>query len=164
LINMEMIYKYKALLVIALILVAGFFFLFFRFFQNDVMVLTGFSAAYTKFDQAISDFSTPVFTPNLSGAPATDDLERKADAALAELNTQASARISSLTKNDAELMGIMLQISDLSVKELDALKAYKKAAAGKNAGLDPLAKTFGDLTNQRKTAYVRFQELLGSKD
>jgi hypothetical protein len=162
--EMEMIKKYKALLVIALIMAAGIFFFFYHFGHNDAKAIGDFSVAYEKFDKAISDFSSPVIASNLESAPATDDLERKADEALVELNTKASARISSLTKNDAELMNVTLEIADLSKKELDTLKAYKSALADKNVDLNKLAKEFGDLTNKRQTAYALFRELAGLKD
>ena len=154
----------RPLLVIALIGIAGIFFLFFRFYQNDVKALEDFTAAYDKFDQAISDFSGPVLASNLEGAPAVDDLERKADEALVDLKTKAAARISSLIKNDAELMSITLEIANLSSKELDNLKAYRRAVAGKNTDLDRLAKEFEDWTNKRRNAYVQFQELGGLKE
>jgi hypothetical protein len=160
---MEIIKKYKGLLILALVALAGLFF-FYRLHRHDVKSLVNFSVAYKNFDKAISDFSIPVFAPNFEGAPATDDLERKADEALVELNTKASARLSSLIKNDAELMSTTLEIADLSGKELDALKAYKRAVADKNVNLDRLAKEFGDLTNKRQSAYARFQELAGLKD
>lgn len=126
----------------------------------------------------------------------TNDLESKAGDALIELNIKASARLSSLIKNDAELMSKALEIADLSGKELDHLGAYKRAIWDKrdiankllqnivddngrldgfikflrkkdnqakiqsqNADLDRLAKEFGDLTNNRTTAYARFQGL-----
>ena len=138
--------------------------MFFRFYENDVRALTDFPAAYEAFDQAISDFSAAVFTYNPGGAPAADGLEKKADAARVDLNTKASVRISSLIKNDAELMQVMHEISDFSGKELDTLKAYKRAAADRNADLGALAKTLADLTSQRQTAYARFRELGGLKE
>ncbi len=58
-------------------------------------------------------------------------------------------------------MSVMLEISDLSGKELAALKAFQTAAAGKDAGADLLAKALDDLTNQRLAAYGRFRELAG---
>jgi hypothetical protein len=138
----------------ALIVGAGIFFFFYRMYQNDVKTLTAFPAAYEKFNQAAADFSGPV----LAGAPAADDLERKADEALAGLNARASTRLSSLIKNDAEVMDTMLKIADLSGKEFDALKTYQKMAAEKG-NLDGLAKEVGDLRSQRQTAYARFREL-----
>jgi hypothetical protein len=106
--------KYKALLIIALILLAGIFFFFYRLYQNDVKALTNFLAAYQKFDQAVSNYSTAVFASNQDGASAADALEQKTDEALAELNTRASVRISSLIKNDGELMRAALEIEELS--------------------------------------------------
>ena len=164
---MGIIKKYRVLLVITLIVVIGvtaIFFLFNRFYQNDVKALTDFPAAYEKFDQTMADFSAAVFASNLAGAPAVDDLERKADAALVDLDAKASVRISSLIKNDAELMRSMPEIAALSGQELDALKAYKSASTGKNGDLDQLAKALADLRSQRQTAYARFQELAGPID
>jgi len=242
---MEVVKKYKGLLVLALVVIVGAFSFFYRMYHNDVKELTDFLASYKKFDKAISDFSKAVFASDREGAPALDqfdkiygqiaasmqdtrpngdrlalakkaislnnyllddlnktaDLERKAGDALIYLNTKAAARLSSLIKNDAELMSKALEIADLSGKELDNLRAYKRAIGDKrditnkllqniiddngglnrfiklfsqkdnqskiqsqNADLDRLAKEFGNLTNNRTTAYARFQELAGIKD
>jgi hypothetical protein len=146
--------KYIILLGMVLIVGANIFFFFYRMYHNDVKALEAFPAAYEKFDQAAADYFASVF----AGAPAADDLERKAGGALADLNTNASTRLSSLIKNDAELMDTMLKIADLSGKEFDALKTYQKAAAEKG-NLDGLAKELGDLRNKRQAVYARFREL-----
>jgi hypothetical protein len=80
------------------------------------------------------------------------------------LNTKAAVRISSLTINDGDLMQIMLEIANLSGKELDTLNAYQRAVAGKSGNLDQLAKEFADLSNQRQTAYDRYLTLAGLKN
>jgi hypothetical protein len=152
--NMKIIKKYRALLIIALVVVAGIFFFFYRFYHNDVKALADFSVSYEKFDKAISDFSINK----------TDDLESKAGDTLIKLNAKATFRLSSLIKNDAKLMDQALEVADLSGKELESLRAYKRAIQSKNADLDGLAKEYGDLTSNRKTAYARFQELSGLKD
>jgi geranylgeranyl pyrophosphate synthase len=152
--NMEIIKKYRALIIIVLVVAAGIFFFFYRFHHHDTKALTDFVPAYEKFDKAIADFSIGE----------TDDLESKASDALIELNTKASVRLSSLVENDAELMSKELEIADFSGKELDNLRAYKRAIKSKNADLVGLAKEYGDLTSKRKTAYARFQELAGLKD
>jgi len=152
--NMEIIKKYKALLIFALVVIVGVFFFFSRFYHNDTKALTDFVASYEKFDKAISDFSIGE----------TDDLESKAGDALIELNTKAAVRISSLVENDAEIMSKELEIAEFSGKELDNLRASKRAIQSKNADLDGLAKEYGDLNSKRKTAYARFQELAGLKD
>lgn|SRR5574341_176186 len=161
---MEIIKKYKVLFVLALILIAGVFFLFYRMYHDDVKALEGFVASYEIYDKAISDYSLSVFASNFEDAPTTDGLERKADEALVELNSKAHARLSSLIKNDAELMSTILEIADLSGKESDALKTYKRAAADQKVNLESLAKESGDLTNKRQTAYVRFRKLAGLED
>ena len=62
-----------------------------------------------------------------SNAPEPDVLKLKVDEALVELNTKASVRVSSLTKNDGDLMRIMREIADLSAKEFNTLKAVQSA-------------------------------------
>ncbi len=156
---MDMLKKYRALLVIPLILLAGIFFFFYRMGSNDTKVLTEFQAAYGNYDQAISGFSKSIF----AGAPAAGDVEQKAVEAQAELRTKASARISSLTKNDGTLMQVMLEIADLSGKELDAATEYKNAVGDQSADMNQLAGDFAGLTNQRQAAYARFLELAGLK-
>jgi hypothetical protein len=149
-----MIKKYKVSSVFALVIVAGILFIFYRFHRHDTKALKDFVAAYEKFDKAIADFS--------SGE--TDDLESKAGEALVELNIKASVRLSSLVENDTELMSKKLEIADLSGKEMDHLRAYKRAIKSHNPDLDALAKESGDLTSKRKAAFARFQELAGLKD
>lgn len=156
--------KYTAWLILPLIGFVVLVFFFYRMGHNDAKALADFPVAYEKFDQAISDFSKPLLASNLERAPATDNLERKADEALVELKTKASARISSLTKHDGELMSITHEIADLSGKELDTLKAYKRAVADSNAGQDQLAEELADLTSKRQADYARFRELAGLKD
>lgn len=155
--------RYPVLLVTVLVL-AGFFSFFYYFGHNDAKAIADFSGAYENYNKATSDFSTAVFSSNHESTTATDDLEHQADAALIELNTKASTRISSLTKNDADLMNIAHEIADLSGKEGVALKAYKSADPGKGIDLDKLVQEIKDLTDQRQTDYARFQELAGIKD
>ncbi len=158
---MERVKVFRALLVIALIMASGLFFFFYHFGTNDTGVLSDFPVAYHHFDQAISDYSRSVFESNSAGAPVTDDLQRNTGEALAELNAKASARISSLTKHDGELMQAMVEIANLAAKEFNALKAYQKAASSHSAELDTLAKEAAGLTRQRQNAYARFLALHG---
>ena len=159
---MEMIKKHKVLLVIGLVIglllvAAAVIILFFRTYLSDVRALTGFETSYHNYDQAMADFSRPV----LAAEPTAADLENKADETLFELKFTASVKISSLIKNDAELMSTALQIASLSDKELAALKTYKNAAAEKNANLTELAKQFADWSHQRQAAYAHFMDLAG---
>lgn len=146
---MEIIKKYKVLLVLAPVAIVGVFLFFSRMYHNDITALEGFLASYETFDKAISDFSISK----------TDDLESKAGDALIELNAKATFRLSSLIKNDAELMDQALEVADLSGKEIESFRAYKRGIQSKNSGLDELAEEYGDLTSKRKAAYARFQGL-----
>ncbi len=155
-----MLKKYRVLLVIPLILLAGIFFFFYRMGSNDAKVLADFSAAYKNYDQAISALSKSIF----AAAPASDDVEQQANKAQVELKTKASARISSLTKNDGELMRVMLEIADLSRKELDTAVEYKNAVGDQSADINQLASELSDLTSKRQSDYARFLELAGLRD
>ncbi|HEX9018100.1 MAG TPA: hypothetical protein VF806_02875 [Anaerolineaceae bacterium] len=147
--------SYRSCLVIALVVVLGIFAFFYYFGHRDDTALAGFSAAYAVYDRAIA-----AAAPGPGSAPAASN---QADAALADLRAKASARISSLTRNDGELMQLMPEIADLAGKELDALKAYRQALAEKNANTDSLAKAFSDWTVKRQAAYARFQALESPK-
>jgi hypothetical protein len=163
--DIEIMKKYTSLSVISLIVVAGsFIFFFFRMGINDTKALADFPVAYKNYDQAISDFSNTVLASNRENIPTTSNLEHKADETLIVLNTQASARISSLTKNDGNLMKVSLEIADLAGKELDTLKAYQSAVAYKSNDIDALAKEFADLRSQRESVYSHYLELAGLKN
>ncbi len=151
---MEILKKYKLFPIIVLMVLAGVLLFFYRFYHDDVKALEDFSASYEKFDKAISDFFIIK----------TDDLERKAADAFIELDMKAALRLSSLIKNDAELMGQALEVANFSRRELDSLLAYKGAIQSQNADLDGLAKEHGDLSSGRKAAYARFRELARLKD
>jgi hypothetical protein len=158
--SMAIVKKYTWLVIVVLAVLTGIFYFFNRFY-HDVKALTDFSYSYEKFDKAISYFSISVFALNFDSTLVTEDLERKANEALIELNIKASERISSLIKNDAEFMSSELEIADLSGKELTALGIYKRSIFYKrDAEMDNLAKEFRDLKNKRTTAYARFQELV----
>ena len=160
---MAVIQKYRVWLVIACVVTAAIAFFFFQFGHNDAKVLADFPNAYAKFDRAIADYSKTALGSNPEGGSANNDLELNADEALADLNRKASARISSLTRNDGDLMQTMLEIADLSGKELVALKEYKTAVADGSSDLDKAAAAYADLTQKRQTAYLRFRELAGIK-
>jgi hypothetical protein len=161
--NMEIIKKNKWLIFFVLVVLAGIF-AFYHLYHTDIKELADFSASYEKLDRAISDFSGRISGSSFEDRPAVDSYERKADEARVELKVKASARLSSIIKNDAELMSITLNISDLAAKELEALKAYRRAVFDMDINAGRLAEEFADLTNKRQTAYARFRELGGLKD
>jgi hypothetical protein len=152
---------HKLLLICALVGTTGIILSVYHFGHNDRKALIEFSAAYKNYDRAIADLSNAVFTTNLEDLNTINDLKGNATAALAELDLKAQVRISSLTKNDAEIMSLTQEIADLSGKEVDTLKAYRLAISNKDAALDTLGKKFHDLTIKRQAAYARFQELSG---
>ncbi len=155
--------KYLRLLVIALIVAAGTFtYFFYRMGTGDAKALADFPVAYHTYDQAISDFSKAVLVPNSVSASNVEEFGHRAKEALAVLDTKASVRISSLTKNDGDLMKVSLEIAGLAGKELDTLQSY--LSAGKSADLNQLAKQFRDLTNQRQADYARYLYLSGIKN
>jgi hypothetical protein len=141
----------KWLLVFILAVAAGVLFFFVRMSHDDIKALKAFIVSYEQFDRTISDLTQ-------SGA---DDSESKAGNAAAGLSAKASRRLSSLIKNDAELMGQAREVADLAQKELESLRAYQRGIQHGNADVVELAEGSRVLTGQRKAAYARFQELGG---
>lgn len=153
--------KYIPLLVIVLVGVIGILFLFFHFGHNDDKALTEFSTAYQIYDRAFSSLSATVFMFNYEGSPTYDDLEQIAEQALGELTLKASARISSITRNDGEIMSLTQEIAEISETELTALKSFQRAMVNKDPDIAQLSNELQGLTIKRRAAYARFQELSG---
>ena len=144
--------KIKALLIIALIVAVGVGFFFFRLYQKDVQAITDFTVAYEKFDQATRDFSKG----------GTKELSDKALNALQDLKAKAAAfKVSSLVKNDPQLMSLAQQIADFSGQEMDNISAYKQALQNKSDKLNSLMQEYGDIANRMRTAYTHFREFAG---
>ena len=141
------------MLIVVLAVPTGVFFFFYRMYHDDIKALRGFIASYERFDKAISDLS-------MSGA---DDIESKVGNAVIDLSAKASLRLSSLIKNDAELMDQAIEVADLVRRELEDLRVYRSEIRNKNADLDGLAEESRILTGKRKAAYARFQELSGTR-
>ena len=157
--------KYLLLLAVSVLAICGaLIFFFYRMGTNDAKALADFPAAYQAYDRAVSEDASAVQASNPESHAAADGLARKADAALAKLNTEAAVRISSLTKNDGALMQVMQQIAAISGKEAAALQAYQAAAAGGGGDTVRLADEFAGLSAQRRAAYARYLELAGGKN
>lgn len=144
--------KYKWLLVLVPVVAGSIFLFFYRMYHDDIKALKSFMASYEKYDKAISDLS----------ASGGDDRENKAGDAAADLSAKAFLRLSSLIKNDAELMDQALAVADLARRELDSLRFSRSEIQNKNAGLAKLAEEARVLTGKRQAAYARFQELSGN--
>jgi hypothetical protein len=157
---MNIITKHKLLLfTLASVMLAGMW--VYRLGSNDVKAVTDFAASYKRFDTSITDLSTDAQTANPDDRLIANEAERKADEALADLNTRATVKISSLTKNDGAMMNVARELSELSTRELEALKAYRRAVKDKNA--DSARTTFtssADFRNRRKSAFVRWSDLV----
>ncbi len=142
----------KWLLIFFLVVAAGVLFFAIRMYQDDIKALKAFMATYEGFDKAISDLSQSL----------ADDSESQASEAVAGLSAKASLRLSSLIKNDANLMDQAREVADLARKEIESLRAYKRGIKTENADVEELAEEYRVLTGQRKAAYARFQELGGA--
>lgn len=155
--------RYLTLLAAAVVALGGLavLFFFYRMGTGDAKTLADFAAAYASYDGAEADYAKAALTPGAASAQAANDLERRTDEALAALNAKASARISSLTKNDGDLMRQAVEIAALAGQEVDALKSYQQAAGGPSAERDKLAKALAGLTSQRQAAYARYRDLAG---
>jgi len=146
------------LLVLSLACIAGIIFFFVHMYQRDMQALSDFMAAYQVYDQAVNAASETVFSTNGKSTPTAGEEERQADAALADLITKSTVRISSLIKHEKEAMGTMREIAELSDKEMSTLKAYRQDV-GEDVNRDALSQAFRDLTKERQAAFTHFQEL-----
>jgi hypothetical protein len=146
------------LLALPLVCIAGIVFFFARMYQRDMQALTDFMTSYQAYDQAVEAASATVFAASGQNPSEAGAGELQADAALSDLKTRSSARISSLIKNEGEAMRVMQEIADLCDQEMSAFKAYRQAS-GQDANRDDLAQAFHDLTKQRQSAFAQFQEL-----
>lgn len=157
---MELVRKYVWVSVGAIVIGAGFFFFYTRFYR-DIKTLTDFSIAYEKFDKAIADFAVAMSTGNSNPSSVAEESGRNAEMTLTILQKQANERISSLIRNDAEFMRTTLEISVLARKEYEVVKAYNAALKDSSDG-DGVSglNVVNELKNKRQAAYVHFQELV----
>jgi hypothetical protein len=158
---MRLTKKHAVLLTLALtgvIAFGGFFAFFVRMYQRDLQMLNSFIVSYQEYDQAVSTYSSMVLSPGASGAPTADKLRAKTQDALADLNAAASARISSLIKNEKEVMAAMQATATAAGQELAALQAFRAAAADGQGRLDDLQKGISAVTAQRQAGYAHFQD------
>ncbi len=126
-------------------------FFFYHFGHSDDRKMAEFSVAYGEFDRAVSE---------LSARPGPDS-ERRADAASAGLIARAAMRLSSLTKNDAELMTQARQVAEIAARELESQKSFLKAAQKNDREADALARTSRELAGRRRAAWDHFRQLAG---
>lgn len=150
--------KFIGLVAIVLLFIAGIFF-FYRMGSNDTKALADFPVAYGNYDQAISELYSAIRANTPDNLTNIDNIEYNADQALNILDKQASVRISSLTRNDGDLMKVSHEIAALAGNELETLKAYRISAANRTNDEDKLAKDFADLRSQRQAAYSNYLEL-----
>lgn len=109
---MKTIKKYKIFLILVLVIIVGVFSFFHRMYRHDMNALENFVAAYQKFDA----------TPNAE--------------ALKELQTAAPINLSSLIKNEKQVMAATRAIAGLAEQEL----------------------TNPSLQNQRRAAFTSFMD------
>lgn len=145
----------KWLLILSLVSAAVVCLFFVRMYSGDIKALKSFTASYADFDKAITSYAD-------GGG---DYALVKAGEASIELQTRSSLRLSSLIKNDAELMEQAREVAGLSRRELAGLKALGALPGDQNHDPDGLVKTDetekerGILHDRRRAAYARFQEL-----
>lgn len=139
--------KYKFLFAVTLLVFVGGFLFFYRLYRHDIQALTNFIVAYERFDRAIATYDASFVGEGAS----------EARDALTALRGASVFRLSSLIKNEKELMSQALDIAAASEKEFDSLGAYKKAISDDGTNVREFAKTYNDFMNKRKTAYATFR-------
>ena len=126
-------------IVLVLVAAAAVLFVLVRMYRTDIKELKRFMAAYARFDTVLAE--SALRGPGDEAA----DIRR----ALSELQSYSGMRISSLIKNDGELMAQVREIADLAQKEVLTREG--------SPGEDPAA-----LREKRKAAFARFMELAGT--
>ena len=125
------------IIVLILAVPAGVLMCFYRMYHDDITALKRFMAAYDRFDRAVS----------LNGDSGRSEVSDKAGEAVIELQARASLRLSSLIKNDGELMKQAREAADLARRELESLGMEGRSL----------------IHEKRIAAYDRFQELSGRR-
>ncbi len=123
--------------VLILAVPAGVLFFFYRMYQDDITALKRFTASYDRFDRTIS----------LNADSDRTEVPGEAGEAVIELQARASLRLSSLIKNDGELMKQAREVADLARRELEGFGMEAPRV----------------LHEKRIVAYARFQELAGHR-
>jgi hypothetical protein len=144
---------------VALLLAAAAGFLIFsHMYRVDMRALEGFIASCGRFDEVM---------PAESGRnrPGGLDAEREA---LADVQARASLKLSSLIRNDNELMAQAREVADLAQREFESLLAYDAGLAAQTGGpagevqAEKLVREYVVLQGKRKAAFARFMELGGT--
>ncbi len=150
--------SFKWMVVVILLVAAVALVLFVRMYRGDIKALHSFLASYEDFDRAI--------VAAVEGRDGPAGLGQ-AEKALTELQAKASMRLSSLIRNDGDLMVRARDVAALSRRELDRLRALdvrprdpgREPAGGANS--EALSRAYDVLRDQRKSAFSRFMELAG---
>jgi hypothetical protein len=126
----------RLVVVLVLVAVAAILFVGLRMYRTDIKELKRFMAAYSRFDTAMAEDVLR------AGHDEAGDIRR----ALAELEAYAGMKLSSLIKNDGELMTQAREVGALAQREYEA----RKGGAGEE---------WTSLSDKRKAAFARFLEL-----
>lgn len=110
-----------------------------RMYHDDIKALKRFVASYEDFDKLMPG------SPPDSGRDALD----RVGEVVAELRVRSNLRLSSLIKNDAELMAQAVEIAELARRE------HQSASDG-------FSEESGRWHEKRMAAYARFKELAGT--
>jgi hypothetical protein len=148
---------FKIGVVVVLAAAAGFL-IFSHIYRVDMRALEGFVASCGRFDEVM---------PAEPGRnrPGGLDAEREA---LADVQARASLRLSSLIRNDNELMAQAREVADLAQREFESLRAYDAGLAAQTGGrvvevqAEKLDREYVVLQVKRKAAFARFMELGGT--
>lgn len=114
---------------------------FARMYREDIKELKAFLAAYDRFDAAMAEVV-------IRGR--SDDVV-SARKALSDLRTRGTMRLSSLIKNDGELMAQARQIAELAEREVPSREG--------SPGEEQIAQG-----EKRRAAFARIEDLAGTNE
>lgn len=164
---MEIIKKYKGLVILALIVVAGVL-VFFN--QNHNKAVSEFTTSYKKFDEAITYFTVPVYIPDNFGKNQNllefDSIYSQIvgtfnESASANIRLELARRALSLNMNEIENLNqtnILETAADNALIELS-----RKAAAIKDDNIRNVATEISDVSKKEMNNIIAYRNIMQEK-
>ena len=164
---MNIIKKYKELIILTLIIVAGSFFFF---NQNDNKAISEFTSSYKKFDEAITYFTVPLYIPDNFGKNKNLlELDSTHSQIVGTFNESASASVRlELAKRALSLnMNEIENLNQTNILETAADKALielsRKAAVIKDNNIRNVAIEISDISKKAMNNIIAYRNTMQEK-
>jgi len=155
---MKMVKKYRVLLILVLVVLSVPFFFFYRTYQKDINLLDAFLVSYQKSENAISNFSQPVFASILNDSSGI--YNRMIDSMKSVLSEGNRLSIIKKVRSlNTYLLNSLDNTGDLESKASVAIKELNLNAIALS-GISSLIKNDGELrSTSAEIAFIAMKEL-----